>query len=835
MRRVGPVSSETGAARNGGGVLGRIWLAAVGAAALAPSPAQAADLADAGGVSPILLLLVLLALLPLLLWARHRLRQLEGECARLEIEIAREQAERGALPAARYRWAADGSESFEPGPVKALADGTDGFRKVLLCFVAPDAAAIEAGVAKLRGEGTGFALSAALTAGGRLDVIGRRAPGRDGAAAADLVWFLEPASGAALTAERDLARAERDGLRRVLDALPMPVWRRRADTLALIEVNRAYAQAMEASASEAVAEHREIGARVLGDHGRELAERARQTQMAQSESHHIVVGGQRRFMEFTEQPIDGGREVLGFARDFTDLETIQAELARHVAAHGEVLENVAVAVAIFNAETRLSFFNSAFAQLWRLEEDWLAAEPTLEELLERLRERRRLPEYADFRAFKRQQLAMFTSLLQPQEELLHLPDERTLRLVVSPHPFGGLTFVYEDVTDKLALERSYNTLIEVQRETLDNLWEAVAVLGTDGRLKLWNPAYADIWKLSAADLTGDLHVSELVEKTRAFFEFPGSREDWPTLKGRIIERLTGRTETPPERLHRSDGSILQATIVPLPDGNVLLSYLDVTDSTRVERALRERNEALETAGRLKSEFIANVSYELRTPLNAIIGFAEILANQYFGELNPRQLDYSRGILDSSHRLMSLINDILDLATIEAGYMTLETQEIDIHAMMSGVLALSRERARNKNLALNFDCPTDIGTLVGDERRLRQALFNLISNAINFTPGGGSVTLAARRSDGEIALSVIDTGVGVPEEDQVRIFEKFERGSPLARQSGPGLGLSLVKSFIELHGGRVELTSSPGTGTTVTCYLSANAAEVAQASRVSTGD
>src|SRR5579883_2413889 len=176
MRRVGPVSSETGAARNGGGVLGRIWLAAVGAAALAPSPAQAADLADAGGVSPILLLLVLLALLPLLLWARHRLRQLEGECARLEIEIAREQAERGALPAARYRWAADGSESFEPGPVEALADGTEGFRKVLLCFVAPDAAAIEAGVAKLRGEGTGFALSAALTAGGRLDVIGRRAP-----------------------------------------------------------------------------------------------------------------------------------------------------------------------------------------------------------------------------------------------------------------------------------------------------------------------------------------------------------------------------------------------------------------------------------------------------------------------------------------------------------------------------------------------------------------------------------------------------------------------------------------------------------------------------------
>src|SRR6202043_4269697 len=122
--------------------------------------------------------------------------------------------------------------------------------------------------------------------------------------------------------------------------------------------------------------------------------------------------------------------------------------------------------------------------------------------------------------------------------------------------------------------------------------------------------------------------------------------------------------------------------------NVLLSYLDVTDSTRVQRALRERNEALETAGRLKSEFIANVSYELRTPLNAIIGFAEILTNQYFGELNPRQLDYSRGILDSSHRLLALINDILDLATIEAGYMTLETAPVDVCAMLEAVMTLT---------------------------------------------------------------------------------------------------------------------------------------------------
>jgi signal transduction histidine kinase len=484
-----------------------------------------------------------------------------------------------------------------------------------------------------------------------------------------------------------------------------------------------------------------------------------------------------------------------------------------------VLENVATAIAIYGPDTRLKFFNTAFGTLWRLEEDWLATEPTLDEVLERLRERRRIPEYADFRAFKKQQLAMFTSLIDPQEELLHLPDERTLRLVISTHPFGGLTFVYEDVTDKLALERSYNTLIEVQRETLDNLYEGIAVFGSDGRLKLSNPAYGQIWQLSAEDMQGEPHVSEIVEKTRSFFDHGG---DWPELKTRIISRVTSHLLSSGQ-LERQDGSTLQVATVPLPDGNVLLSYLDVTDSTRVQRALRERNEALETAGRLKSEFIANVSYELRTPLNAIIGFAEILTNQYFGELNPRQLDYSRGILDSSHRLLALINDILDLATIEAGYMMLETEHIDIHSLMASVLALTRERARKQNLNLEFECAPDLGTLTADERRLKQALFNLISNAIKFTPPGGTIRLEAHREGAEIALVVADNGAGIPSEQQARVFEKFERGNPQARQSGAGLGLSLVKSFVELHGGRVEMKSEAGTGTTVTLYLPLNAA------------
>src|SRR6516165_10009647 len=275
--------------------------------------------------------------------------------------------------------------------------------------------------------------------------------------------------------------------------------------------------------------------------------------------------------------------------------------------------------------------------------------------------------------------------------------------------------------------------------------------------------------------------------------------------------------------------MLQEAIVPLPDGNVLLTYLDVTDTSRVERALRERNEALETATRLKSEFIANVSYELRTPLNAVIGFAEILNNQYFGDLNSRQLDYSFGILASSQQLLTMINDILDLATIEAGYMLLETARVDIREMLEAVLTLTRERARSRNLDLELHCPPDIGAIEADERRLKQAAFNLISNSIRFTPPGGTITLEAERRDGELLLTVADTGVGIPPSDRTRILEKFERGT---RQSGAGLGLALVKSLIELHGGTVVIEAASGQGTRITCRLPL--AQLASPVRAATG-
>ncbi|HVC55469.1 MAG TPA: ATP-binding protein [Stellaceae bacterium] len=714
----------------------------------------------------------------------------------------------GTAPFAAFCWRRDGSEAPAIGRLPGAEPGLS-YAGFLAGLAAPDAARVAAAVDQLKGTGRAFTAAVSAAAGAAYAIEGCRT------ASGDSVLWLADASGISRAEEaRGAATSEAAALRRMLDALPLPVWCRDRD-LRLADCNSAYAAMRDMPRAAMLAPSRAP----LPDDGRDgtlaLARAAAASGETGRERRHVVIAGARCLLELTEAPDPAGG-TIGFAIDHTDLERAENEMARHVNAHGQVLESIHAAVAIYGPDKRLNFFNSAFARLWDLDEEWLVGEPWLDELLERLRERRRVPEFVDFRVFKHQQLELFTSLIEPQTELMHLPDDRTLSVSVSPHPLGGLIFVYEDVTDRLALERSYNTLVEVERETLNNLFEGIAVFGSDGRLKLHNPAYRQIWGLSEADLADEPRLGEIVEKARGFLDGDGN---WPALREQLIGRIAGQAHWR-GRVDRPDGLVLQLATVPLPDGNVLFTCLDVTDSEQVARALRERNEALEAAGQLKSEFIANVSYELRTPLNAIIGFAEILTNQYFGPLSPRQLDHSRSILESSHQLRALINDILDLATIEAGYMALETGPVDVRDMLDAVLTLSREHARSRDLALTLVCPAEIGTIEADERRLKQALFNLVSNAIKFTPSGGSVRLEARLDNGAVVLAVADTGVGIPAADRQRVFESFERGRRTPRETGAGLGLSLVKSLVELHGGSIEIESETGRGTTVLCRLPA---------------
>ena len=608
--------------------------------------------------------------------------------------------------------------------------------------------------------------------------------------------------GAEARAMAQHAREEAAKLRETLDALPMPVWRRGCDQ-AVVDCNQAYTAALGMSREAVLAE------------AGELADRGRRALTAGPADEpgsrlHLVLNGQRRLFDVCQIRCPDGA-TIGFAVDRTETESAQRELRRHTGAHAAVLETLTAAIAIFGSDKRLRFFNSAFSAFWGLDPAWLGSEPTVGELLEHLHASRRVPEYPDFRAFKKQRCALFTTLIEPQRELMHLPDGRTLQLTISPHPFGGLIFAFEDVSDRLALECSYNTLAQVQRATLDHLFEGIAVYGGDGRLKLHNPAFRTLWGLSEADVAREPHIAEIVERTRDLLDDGG---DWTRAREQIIAQVTSQTLASGP-LYRRDGSVLQVASVPLPDGEILLTYLDVTDTVRIERALRERNEALETAARLKAEFVANVSHELRTPLNTIIGFAEILHNQYFGPLNSSQIEYSGGILDSAHQLTALISDVIDLASIEASYLELERGRVDIPELLHTLVGVTAERARSRGLDIELCCPKNLEPIDGDERRLKQAIFNLISNAIKFTPPGGTIGIEAEPCGGELRLSVSETPPSLAAAGSAEVLDRLKR---VRAHSSSSLGLSLVKNLIELHGGRVEIESAPRQGTRVTCRL-----------------
>jgi signal transduction histidine kinase len=232
--------------------------------------------------------------------------------------------------------------------------------------------------------------------------------------------------------------------------------------------------------------------------------------------------------------------------------------------------------------------------------------------------------------------------------------------------------------------------------------------------------------------------------------------------------------------------------------------------------LERKGAELEVAGRHKSEFLANMSHELRTPLNAIIGFSEVLLEQMFGPLNDRQRDYLGDIWSSGRHLLSLINDILDLAKIEAGRMELDVVEFDLTADIDSALMLVREGAGRKGITLQATVDGRLTSVWADERKIKQVLLNLLSNAIKFTPEGGRIEIRAVPADGAVEVSVRDTGVGIAPEDHAAVFEEFRQvGATPARQEGTGLGLALCRKFVELHGGHIAVASAVGVGSTFT--------------------
>jgi signal transduction histidine kinase len=740
------------------------------------------------------------------IWTR-RVHELETEVARTNAKLDRAALMLRGESQILISWDRPDAEPAIEGDFALVADSPLSSR--VLAFASwlnpSQAAKIQEATERLLTRGEAFAAAVVSLRGRHLEIDGR------------------PVSGAAMMRIRDVsgerlqlaqlrdefaeAEGALDGLRRALEAADMPAWTR--DSVGrIVWCNSPYARAVDAPDPDAAI-----------DKGGELFDPTvrRETAAAVKETGawmrraSAVVGAERRTFDAVEARTAVGS--AGVARDVSEIVAVKADMERNEDDYSRMIDRLSTAVAIFDKSKRLTFYNSAYRQIWSLDPAFLDQGPTDGEILDRLRAKRQLPEQVDFRAWKAQQLSAYQAI-ESSETVWHLPDGRALRVVTSPNPKGGVTYLYDDATQSYALASQVTALTHVQGETLDALKEGVAAFGADGRMKLFNPAFAELWEIDSAVLRDRPHIDEIARACKPLCRDPRVFDE---LRAAIVD-LPEHRQSRAARIERSDGLVLDCAALPLPDGATLMTSLDVTAGVNIERALTERNEALMDAEKLRNAFVNHVSYELRTPLTNIIGFTQLLAGGGVGPLNAKQLEYAGFITDSSHALLAIIDDILDLASIDAGAMELRLEDVDVAEAMKAAASGVQDRLSEAAIELRIVMTDGVGSLRADGRRVRQVLFNLLSNAINYSEAGQTVTLAAMRRGAEIVFKVSDRGRGIPPEMIDRVFERFETFPNGSRHRGPGLGLSIVRAMVELHGGRVLIDTAPREGTTVTCIF-----------------
>lgn len=598
----------------------------------------------------------------------------------------------------------------------------------------------------------------------------------------------------------------------ILDSISVPVWMRN-ENLSIEFCNKAYLDIFENNIKKKAKEQiPEIDEKII-----KLASESWEIGRTGSIKRHIIANSERKYLQINEVPLLSRGIMVGYAIDMTEEEKTEKELKMHVSAHADLLESSSSAIVIFDTDSRLKFYNASYAKLWQINEKYLTKSPQYSEILEILREKRMLPEQIDFKAFRERQLSLFKNLIKAEEDFYHLPDGRTLRVISIPHAFGGILFAYEDISDKLAIEASYNTLTAVQKETLDNLKEGIVVVSQSGKIQLYNPVYNKIWLNEEGSVRENYNFNELFDTKRSFFH---SENDWKDFRNDFIASIETR-KTISKIYELKNDKFIDRMYIPLPDGGILISDLDVSDTRLLERSLREKNEALEYADKIKNEFLTNISYELRTPLTSIIGFTQAIMAGYCGQVNNLQMEYIRDINLASLNLSSIINDLLDLSSMQSGFAKMEFAKYSVNDLLLTLFQEFRNKANDSKIKFSIDCEKDIGQIYIDDKRITQVLFHIISNSLKFTDMNGRIILSARNyNDLYTAITVTDTGINVPKSEIKEIFNKFFKAKSIRYISrfGTGLGLSVIKNIIDLHSGKIMAESRSGKGMKITLLL-----------------
>ncbi len=648
---------------------------------------------------------------------------------------------------------------------------------------------------------------------------------------AAIIWVFDfTDSEVELTSLRDTAgRAEADfsALIGLIEAAPMPMWFRDAD-MRLRLVNHAYVQAVGADSLPQVIEDQiEL---LEADGGKSPAEIARDALTKQAEilrTDAVTIDGERRSLRVTDLPL-GSDGVAGYAIDIEEQQQVMREFRAFRDAQRAMLDQLSIGVAQFSSDEILTFANRPFRRQFGLTNDIAQSGIAFGRFLADARDHGSTPEVRDFPEWRQEHRAWFDSA-ETKEENWPLSGGTHLRIVAQPMPDGGLVMFAEDRTEQLALSATRDTLLRTRTATLDSLFEALAIFAPDGSVQLWNRSFAGTWGLSGDFLDTHPSAEELLAAIAQNLTEPEQAEQI----GAVVRAATLDRKEKEGRVQLADGRTLRFAGVPLPDGNGLLTVLDITDSQKAEKALRERAVALEEADAVKASFLANMSYEFRTPLTTIGGFAELLKSGAAGEMNDQAGEYVDAILTSVARLTDQVENVLDLSQSEAGLLPIEKQEIDLLPFLT---AMVREREQVIiDAGLGLDLKGKRGRIVdADPRQLGRAVGNLLDNAIAGTPPDGKIVIEipkpADGDDWRAMIIITDNGGGMTPDELARAEGTLNTGAGAGAgagdvsvmsdkdKEGSGLGIRLARQLVEAHGGSLEIASEKGVGTVAAITL-----------------
>ncbi len=678
-------------------------------------------------------------------------------------------------------------------------------------LVPADARLLAIAIAAAQKAGKSFSLPV-HGAGSARTLLVRGAPATPGLAPAGsvILWIFDATETQseieALNKDVAQLRDALEALAGLMEAAPLPMWHRTPD-MRISLVNSAYVDAVDGgTAGRVIADGIELVEPVNGQTPAAAAAQAASSGGSLDRMVPATIKGERRMMRVVDVPL-GTAGVAGFAMDQHELEQARVEHRRLEAAQRDLLDRLSAGVAQFGPDRSLRFWNQPFTSLFGLDSAHLADGPAFERVLDRMREAGRIPEHRDFPAWRAERRDWFLSPDAREENWL-MADGTHLRVYAQPLPDGGLLLIFEDRTEQVQLSSARDTLLRVRTATFDNLFEAIGVFASDGRLHLWNSRFRIIWGVAEEQLAAHPRIDDLMQAVQSRLTKPQQAN----IVRELVRAATVERKQRGGHVGFADGRIFEFAAIPLPDGNALFTMLDVTDSRRVEQVLRDRNEALEQADKIKTGFVTNMSYELRTPLTTISGFAEMMRHGYAGEMSDTARDYVDGIMQSTSRLSMLIDNVLDLTQSEAGTLPIEKKSVDLAALARDCAARIESDAVAKGIDLALDLQVTLGSVSGDARRIGQALDHLLENAIRYGGQGGRVLLHGDGKGDSARLIVSDNGPGMTPQQQAAIFDPATRAQQ-ARQGGrAALGLPLARQLAEAHGGSLALVSEAGQGT-----------------------